>query len=400
MRRQQAVLLLLVITLVAACGDPQAPATAPTAPEVDVALPLKQTLTEWDEFTGRFEALERVDIRARVTGYLTEKRFRDGQLVSKGDVLFVIDPRPFQYEVERAQAQHALANKAYQRALDLRKTQSIAQELFDERLQELRVSEAAFNEAKLNLAFTKITAPIDGKISDAFVDIGNLVSANETLMTRIVSVDPIHFVIEGSQSDFLKYLRLDRAGKRRSSDYSPNPIFIKLIDEEDYVHSGRMDFVDNVIDGGTGTIRARALVSNPEALIYPGLFGRARLLGSGEYEALLLPEKAINTDQSRKFVYAIDADNRAQRVYVSPGPVLDNGLVIVRKGLKGDERVVVNGIQRIRVPQQPVTPKQTPLSWTPLASMPDMSAVPSLETIAAGSSHPLPDDKPANTAVK
>lgn len=400
MHRLPVMLLSLALLVLAACSDQQAPAAAPTPPEVDVALPLKQTLTEWDEFTGRFEALERVDIRARVTGYLTEKRFRDGQLVSKGDVLFVIDPRPFQYEVERAEAQHALAQKAYQRALDLRKTQSIAQELFDQRLQELRVSEAAFNEAKLNLAFTKITAPIDGKISDAFVDIGNLVSANETMMTRIVSVDPIHFVIEGSQTEFLKYLRLDRAGKRQSSDYSPNPIFIKLIDEDGYDHSGRMDFVDNVIDGGTGTIRARALVSNPEALIYPGLFGRARLLGSGEYEALLLPEKALNTDQSRKFVYSIDADNRAQRVYVTPGPVLDNGLVIIRKGLNGDERVVVNGIQRIRAPQQAVTPNETPLSWTPMKSMPDVSTVPSLETIAAGASHPLPEETPATAAAK
>lgn len=377
--------LLLCLLLLGGCNDKQQVAAVRQPPEVDVTLPLKQTITEWDDFTGRFEALQRVDIRARVTGYLLEQRFRDGQRVHKGDVLFLIDPRPFQYEVDRAKAQYDLASKAYQRAQDLRKTRSIAQELFDQRVQELRVSEAAYKEAQLNLQFTEVKAPIDGKISDKFVDIGNLVSANDTLLTRIVSVDPIHFEFEGSQGDFLKYLRLDRAGKRPSSDTEPNPIFIQLLDENDFTHMGRMDFVDNVIDSGTGTIRGRALVQNPEAIIYPGMFGRARLLGSGEYEALLLPEKAINTDQSRKFVFTVDNENKAQRTYISVGPILDNGLVIIRKGLQGDEWVVVNGTQRIRAAQQPVTPKQTPITWTPLSSMPDVSKVPSLQDIAAGS---------------
>lgn len=383
-------LMLFAALLLAACEEKPVQQSSQQPPEVDVALPLKQTITEWDDFTGRFEALQRVDIRARVTGYLLEQRFRDGQRVAKGEVLFLIDPRPFQYEVDRAKAQFDLANKAYQRAQDLRKTNSISQELFDQRTQELRVSEAAYNEAKLNLQFTEVKAPINGKISDKFVDIGNLVSANETVLTRIVSVDPIHFEFEGSQGDFLKYVRLDRAGKRPSSDSAPNPIFIQLLDEDDFTHMGRMDFVDNVIDGGTGTIRGRALVQNPQAIIYPGMFGRARLLGSGEYEALLLPENAINTDQNRKFVFTVDADNKAQRTYITPGPILDNGLVIIRQGLKGDERVVVNGTQRIRAAQQPVTPKQTPLQWTPLTTMPDTSQVPSLDVIAAGTEQQAP----------
>lgn len=391
--RLTASVLLSALLMVASCGEKQQQATAPNPPEVDVALPLKQQIIEWDDFTGRFEAVHRVDIRARVTGYLVEQHFRDGQMVHKGDVLFLIDPRPFQYEVDSARAQYEMAKKAYQRALNLRKTQTIAQELFDQRVQELQVSEAAYDEAQLNLEFTEVKAPIDGKISDRFVDVGNLVSANDTLLTRIVSVDPIYFEFEGSQGDFLKYLRLDRAGKRPSSDTNPNPILIELLDEDSYSHMGRMDFVDNVIDSGTGTIRGRALVQNPDAIIYPGMFGRARLLGSGEYEALLLPENAINTDQSQKFVYTIDDDNRAQRTFITPGPVLDNGLVIIRQGLTGDERVVVNGIQRIRAPQQSVTPNRVPLTWKPLANLPDVSAVPSLEVIAAGSERQTANDE-------
>lgn len=396
MHRLPAVLMLTVLLSLLACAEKQPPAPSAGPPAVDVALPVKHLITEWDDFTGRFEALQRVDVRARVTGYLLEQRFRDGQIVHKGDVLFVIDPRPFQYEVDRAKAQYELARKAFVRAQDLRQSRSIAQELYDQRVQELKVSEAAFNEAKLNLEFTQVKAPIDGKISDKFVDIGNLVSANDTLLTRIVSVDPIHFEFEGSQGDFLKYVRLDRAGKRPSSDTSPNPIFIQLLDEETYTHMGRMDFVDNVIDGGTGTIRGRALVQNPDAIIYPGMFGRARLLGSSEYEAILLPERAINTDQNRKFVFAIDVENRAQRIYITPGPILDNGFVIIRKGLEGDERIVIDGVQRIRAPQQAVTPNDAPLSWKPLASMPDVESVPSLEVIAAGASAlPKVIDKPS-----
>ncbi|WP_202410357.1 efflux RND transporter periplasmic adaptor subunit [Pseudomaricurvus sp. HS19] len=366
------------------CNEPAAPGAAPTPPEVDVTQPLRHQLIEWTEYPGRFEAVARVEVRARVTGYLQEKQFRDGQYVKKGDLLFVIDPRPFEYEMQRADAQYSLAQKAYKRAADLMRSKSISQEQFDQRQQELKVAEAALNEARLNLDFTRVTAPIDGKISDSFIDSGNLVSANSTVLTRIVSVDPIHFEFEGSQGDLLNALRLDRAGKRPSSDYSPNPIFIKLLDEKHYDHSGRMEFIDNVVDAGTGTVKARALVSNPQAIIYPGLFGRARLSSSGEYEALLLPEKAINTDQNRKYVYAVNANNQATRIYVEPGPVQDNGLVIIRSGLSGDERVVINGIQRIRAPQQPVTPNAVTLEWQETDTMPDINMVPSLEEIIAG----------------
>lgn len=374
--------LLLTLTLVA-CGDEKQQNAAAPPVEVDVALPLKQTLTEWDEFTGQFEALARVDVRARVTGYLVEKRFKDGQLVRRGDVLFIIDQRPFKYEVERAEVQYSLAQKSYQRAEDLRKSQSISQELFDQRWQEFKVAEVMLNEAKLNLEFTQVKAANNGKISRSFVDTGNLVNADDTILTRIVSVNPIHFVFDGSQGDLLKYLRMDRSGERPSSDTSPNAIVIKLLDEDTYTHKGRMDFLDNIVDSGTGTITARALIENDDGIIYPGFFGRARLIGRAAYEAILLPEKCINTDQNRKYVYVVGADNKAERRYITPGHVLDNGFIIIQQGLTGDERVVVNGIQRIRKAHQPVTPLATPLQWVALTDVPDISAVPSLATIAA-----------------
>jgi RND family efflux transporter MFP subunit len=382
MKPVQIVLIVSLCILSAACGDKAPEAAAPPPAEVDVATPLKHKITEWDEFTGRFEPVARVDVRARVTGYLVEKLFRDGQFVKQGDVLFIIDPRPFEYAMKRADAGYTLAKKSYERATDLRKSQSVSQEILDQRFQEYQTAEASLNEAKLNLEFTRVQAPETGKISYGFVDNGNLVSANETVLTRIVTIDPIHFVFEGSQADVLKYTRLDRAGKRPSSDTNPNPIFIKLLDEDSYVHKGRMDFVDNIADPGTGTIVGRALVENKQGIIYPGFFGRAHLIGSGEYEAILLPERAINTDQNKKFVYIVSKDNQAQRAYVTPGPVLDNGFIVVREGLNGDEHVIVNGMQRIRTPQQPVTPVTTNLEWKDLADMPDISTVPSLQDIA------------------
>lgn len=382
---QRAVLggLLAISLLLTGCTEDNKPITAPMPPaEVDVAVPLTHKITEWEEFTGRFEAVDRVDVRARVTGYLMEKKFRDGQIVKKGDVLFAIDPRFFEYEVQRTQAQYAQSLKDYKRAEGLRKNaKAISQEDFDLRLQELKVAEANLNHAKLNLAFTQVKAPIDGKISDAFVDIGNLVSENDTVLTRIVSVDPIHFSFEASQDLLLKYIRLDRAGQRVSSDKAANPIFIKLQDEDRFLHKGRMDFVDNVVDPGTGTIKGRALVENADAIIYPGLFGRARLMGRANFEAVLLPERAINNDQDRKFVYTVGQDDKVTRTYIKPGRILDNDLVIIESGLQGDERVVINGIQRIRAPMQVVAPVEAPLKWIDVDTVPDLKSVPSLSDI-------------------
>lgn len=354
--------------MLVACSEPesQAPKQEAKPAEVDVALPLQHKLTDWDEFTGRFEAIDNVNLRARVTGYLVEKKFKDGQQVKKGDVLYVIDPRPFRYELKRIQAQYELAQKELDRAHLLRESNAISQEEVDRRFQELQITEASLNNAKLQLGFTKVTSPIDGKVSDSYVDVGNMVEENQTILTRIVSTNPIHFRFEGSQGDLLKYIRLDRAGQRPSSDSSPNPIYIKLMDEDKFYHEGKMHFVDNVVDDATGTIQATATVNNDEGIIYPGLFGRARLLGRANYDGILVPENAINTDQDKKFVYIVDENNAIKRQYVTVGNLLENDLIVVNKGLSGDEKVVINGIQRIRASGQEVTPNMHELEWKPL----------------------------------
>lgn len=351
-----------------ACSEPenqQAPTKAPPA-EVDVAIPLEHTLTDWDEFTGRFEAISNVNLRARVTGYLVKKSFKDGQQVKKGDVLYVIDPRPFEYELNQIKAQYELAKKELDRAHLLRKSNAISQEEVDRRFQELQITEASLSNAKLQLGFTNVVSPIDGKVSDSYVDVGNMVEENQTILTRIVSTNPIHFRFEGSQGDLLKYIRLDRAGQRPSSDSTPNPIYIKLMDEDKFYHEGKMHFVDNAVDTATGTIQATATVENDAGIIYPGLFGRARLLGRANYDAILVPEKAINTDQDKKFVYIVDENNAIKRQYVTVGNLLENDLIVVSKGLSGDEKVVISGSQRIRASGQEVTPNMIELKWTPL----------------------------------
>ncbi|HAT2066287.1 TPA: efflux RND transporter periplasmic adaptor subunit [Legionella pneumophila] len=347
--------VILIPVLISCSSESNKPAGQILA-EVDVALPVKKKIVEWDEYTGRFQAVEEVDVRARVTGYLEAVKFQDGQTVKKGDVLFVIDQRPFKYALARAEAQYALAKAQYERAIKLQKEKFISAEVIDQRFQDVQVAETRVQEAKLNLEFTEIKAPISGKISRDFVSVGNLIRMNDTVLTKVVSVDPIYFYFETSQNDLLKYIRLDRAGKRLSSEKKPTPVLIKLPDEKDYLHQGTVDFLDNVIDSGTGTILARALVPNPDNVIYPGLFARVKLVGSGEYEAILLPDKAINTDQARKFVYVVDNENKVKRVYVELGPLRESGFYIIRSGLKGDEKVIIHGIQRIHGPNQEVKP--------------------------------------------
>ncbi|CCD06232.1 TPA: efflux RND transporter periplasmic adaptor subunit [Legionella pneumophila] len=349
-------LAVILIPVLMSCNSESNKPVGQTLAEVDVALPVKKNIVEWDEYTGRFQAVEEVDVRARVTGYLEAIKFQDGQTVKKGDVLFVIDQRPFKYALARAEAQYALAKAQYERAIKLQKEKFISAEVIDQRFQDLQVAETRVQEAKLNLEFTEVKSPISGKISRDFVSVGNLIRMNDTILTRVVSVDPIYFYFETSQNDLLKYIRLDRAGKRLSSEKKPTPVLIKLPDEKDYLHQGEVDFLDNVIDSGTGTILARALVPNPDNVIYPGLFARVKLVGSGEYEAILLPDKAINTDQARKFVYVVDNENKVKRVYVELGPLRESGFYIIRSGLKGDEKVIIHGIQRIHGPNQEVKP--------------------------------------------
>ena len=361
MSRLRMVLLAIISLLAVSCNN--STSKAPSTPaEVDVALPLSKKIVDWDEYTGRFQAIEEVDIRSRVTGYLNLINFKDGQIVKKGDVLFEIDPRPFQYALEVAVAEEDLAKKQYDRALKLKASSFISAEAIDQRYKEMQVATTRVNEAKLNLEFTHITAPIGGKISRYYVSVGNLVKMNDTILTKIVSLDPIHFYFEASQNDLLKYIRLDKSGMLPRADTHSHTILIKLQDETEFVHKGKMDFFDNVVDEGTGTILGRAIIPNPDNIIYPGLFGRARLIGSGEYEALLLPDKAINTDQTKNYVYIVDKHNKVQRVYVELGTLRDSGFYVIKSGLKGDEHVVISGIQRIRVPEQEVKPNLIKLS--------------------------------------
>lgn len=354
MKRSAVFLFLLCSYCLVSCDNSRnAP---PPPPEVDVALPSKQNIVEWDEFTGRFQAIEEVDVRSRVTGYLDAIQFKDGQTVQKGDVLFIIDPRPFQYALERATAQYELTKKQYARAIQLKKSSFVSLEAIDQRFQEMKTAETHVAEAKLNLEFTHITSPISGKISHYFVSVGNLVHMDDTVLTRVVSFDPIHFYFEISQNDLLKYQRLDKKQQNNKTTPRSKEILIKLQDEQDFTHKGTIDFVDNIVDKGTGTILQRALVPNAKDFIYPGLFGRVRVQASGKYPALLIPDTAINTDQTRKYVYVVNKNNTVERVYVELGPLRDDGFYIIRSGLQGNEHIVVNGVQRIQAAQQKVTP--------------------------------------------
>ena len=358
--------VMLAMLLATGCDD-QAAQKAPSPggpPEVTVAAPLQKTITEWDEFTGRFEAVETVDLRARVSGYLDSIHFRDGQVVEKGAKLFVIDPRRFEIavqqakaSVDQAKAQLTLARSDLERAVPLAKRRNIpARELeareaaVSEAGARLSGAQATLRQAQLELEWTEVRAPVSGRASNARVDVGNLVTGgaggNATLLTTIVSFDPIHFVFEGSEADYLKYLRLDRAGQRPSSRDFQNPVAVKLVDEKKFRHQGRVDFIDNRLDPNSGTIRARAIFDNPDNFLTPGVFGRLRLFG-GKSEALLIPDDAIASDQANKIVMTVDGENTVRMKIVTLGPIID-GLRVIRSGLDASDRVIVNGLQRAR----------------------------------------------------
>jgi RND family efflux transporter MFP subunit len=338
-------------------------------------------LAEWDEYTGRFEATERVDVRARVNGYLDSIHFRDGAIVTLGDLLFVIDPRPYEAVLEgaradvvRAQTRVELAATDFARGEALFAIRGISQEEFDRRVQAHKEAEAALivaraaeRSAALDVEFTRVRAPIGGRISRNFVSVGNVISGGEagsTLLTTIVAIDPIQFTFDVSESDLLKYNRLNASGERRTSRDAATPVRIRLLDEPTFTHVGKMDFVDNEVDAATGTIRGRALVANPRGFLTPGQFGRLQLLGSGEFEALLVPDTAILSDQSQRFVWTLGKDDVPEPRVVEPG-TLERGLRIVRAGLQRDDRIVINGMQRVR-PGARVTPTSGRIE--PLAS--------------------------------
>ena len=365
--RNKSLLALVAVAIgigLAGCEKP-AQAPAASAPAVTVANPTKRTVTDWDEFTGRFDAIEQVQVRARVTGFVMSVDFKDGAIVKTGDLLYVIDPRQYEAAAEQARGQLAdakakvdLAERELARAETLVKTSAVSESVVDQRRQTLSAAQAATMQAEgalkralLDVEYTRVVAPIDGRVSRHLVTMGNLVQGSEsgaTLLTSIVSLDPIHVYFDMDESIYIKNSRLWFEGKRPSSRDTANPVQVILSGETKPSHEGFVDFLDNRLDIGTGTLRGRGLVKNQDLSILPGQFARVRVLGSAPYEALLLPDTAIATDQSRKIVFVVKADNTVEARPVVLGP-LDDGLRVIREGLKPDDQVVIDGLQRVRI---------------------------------------------------
>jgi multidrug efflux system membrane fusion protein len=334
-------------------------AQGPPTPTVSVANPIAKRITNWDEYSGRFEAVETVEVRPRVSGFVDKVHFKDGQIVKAGDPLFTIDPRPFEIaaesaraEIARAKAQVALALSEVERAAPLVRSGAVTERDFTQRSAnlnvteaQLQVAEANLKSAELNLEWTVVTAPISGRISDRKVDIGNLViggSQGTTLLTTIVSLDPIHFIFDTSESDYLRYVRLGLVAQPESSRDGARPVRIRLADETDWVHEGRMDFLDNQFNPRSGTMRGRAIVENKDQVFAPGVFARLRLFG-GEIDGLLIPDTAVVSDQMRKIVFVVGDDGVVKAAPVTLGPIVE-GLRVVKSGLQASDKVVLDGL--------------------------------------------------------
>lgn len=354
--------------LLAGCGG-GAPELPP--PEVSVAPVVQRSITEWDDYVGRVEAVEAVEVRPRVSGYLSGVHFREGALVEKGALLFTIDDREYvaaaeaaRADLARAEARLAVATQELARAEALIGARAVSRGELESRQAERRQAEAdalaaraRLARAELDLSFTRVRAAIAGRVGEARVTPGNLVTAGETLLTTLVSVDPVHVVFDGDERAYLRYQQLARDGARPSSRDAANPVLVGLSNEEGYPHQGRMDFVDNALDPATGTIRGRAVVPNPDGVLTPGLFARVRLLGASQTDALLIHEQALLTDQDRRYVYVLGEGDVALRKDVVLGPAVD-GLRVVREGLAPGDRVIVNGVRKIFFPGQPVRPRE------------------------------------------
>jgi RND family efflux transporter MFP subunit len=359
-------MMAAVAAALAGCSEQKPQQAAAAALPVTVAQPVKRTVTDWDEFTGRFDSVEEVQVRARVGGYVTSVEFQDGAIVHKGDLLYVIDPRPFEAVADQAEGQLAdakakieLAKREFDRAATLNKTEAVSDSIVDQRRQALQSAQAAAIQAegiqkaaKLNVEFTHVVAPITGRVSRHLVSAGNLVQGSDngtsTLLTSIVTLDPIYIYFDMDEGTYQKNSRLWFEGRRPSSRDTPNPVQVTMTGESKPSHDGTINFLDNRLDLSTATLRSRALIKNTDLSILPGQFGRVRLIGSSPYEALLIPDAAIATDQSRKIVFVVKPDDTVEARPVELGP-LDEGLRVIRTGLKAEDRVIVEGIQRARV---------------------------------------------------
>ncbi|KAF9660012.1 efflux RND transporter periplasmic adaptor subunit [Tenacibaculum mesophilum] len=344
---------------------------------VKVTTPIYKTITEWDEYTGRFEASNKVEVRARVSGFLERVNFKAGQIVKKGQTLFIIDDRPFKIALNKANANLAqakanleIAQDNFKRVEDLKETGAVSIEEFNRRKQALeyakasiQVSETHVADAKLNLEFTRVKAPISGLVSRDRVNEGNLIdggSSNSTLLTTIVATNPIHFYFTSSESDYLRYVRLANNGERKAVRTDGLPVHIKLQDEDEFLHEAKIDFVDNQIDNSTGTIENRAILPNKDLLLEPGMFGKARISESTAHKAIMIPEDIIGTNQSLRYVYVLGENNIVTSKNIILGPLHSNGFRIVREGLLETDKLIINNIQKIR-PGTVVTPVETNL---------------------------------------
>jgi RND family efflux transporter MFP subunit len=402
--RQSAVHLALsfAVLLLALTGCRKGPPAQQQGPlPVNVITAVEKEVTEWDEFTGRIEAVESVDVRPRVSGYITEIHFKAGAVVHKGDLLFVIDPRPYQADLDRAtanfeqaEAQVKLAQIDFKRTQALRQKNVVSPEEFDQKAASLQQAEASGRSAKaardsavLNLDFTRITSPITGRVSNERVTIGNLVTAGstDTVLTTVVSVDPFYVYIDADENSLLKYLKLREEGKRKSAVDGQIPAFIELANETGFPHEGYIDFVDNRLDPNTGTQRARGVFKTWNERLAPGFFVRMRIPGGGKYRAVLIDDKVISSQQGVKYVFVVKADNTIEHRNIETGAIFD-GKRIVKKGLKDGEKVVSTRLQIVQ-PGMPVSP------------IPEKEVPPAAEK-ASEEARPAADEAPKAEAAK
>ena len=371
--------IMLLSVLLVGCDNSVAQNAAPPAPAVSAADVVVKSISQWDSFNGRIEAVESVQLRPRVSGYIDKVNYTDGQEVKKGEVLFTIDDRTYRAALEQAQAnlaraktQASLAQSEANRTDKLVNTNVVSREEWEQRRSaatqaqaDIRAAQAAVDAAQLNLDFTKVTAPIDGRASRALITSGNLVTAGDTasVLTTLVSQKTVYVYFDVDESTYLHYQNLARSGQGASSNHTALPVEIGLTGEEGYPHQGKVDFLDNQLTPSTGTIRMRALLDNAQRQFTPGLFARVRLPGSAEFKATLIDDKAVLTDQDRKYVYIVDKEGKAQRRDITPGRLAD-GLRIVRQGLNPGDKVIVEGLQKVFMPGMPVNAKTVAMTAT------------------------------------
>lgn len=365
----------LAVVVLAGCNNDQSGAAA-APPSVSVAPVLVKEISQWDDYSGRIEAVESVELRPRVSGYIERVAFREGQEVKKGEVLFTIDARSYRAALAQAEAQLARAKaQAVQSSAEAKRAealvaqQAISIESFEQKSAtaqsaqaDLQAAQAAVETARLNLEWTQVRAPISGRAGRAHVTAGNLVSANDpnSVLTTLVSLDKVYAYFDADESAFLRYGKLVRSGERPSERDGSLPVQVGLADEDGFPHEGTVDFLDNQVERSTGTIRARAVLDNRDRVFTPGLFARVRLLGTGRLKAMLIDDKAVLTDQDRKYVYIVDKDGKAQRREVQLGRSAE-GLRIVEKGLAAGDKVIINGVQKVFMPGMPVDAKPVPM---------------------------------------